>query len=66
MSADRTGNAEETGAPVVKEVRYRLSDLLADIKTERSAGLFAQERFSQHEIEKIFKARKARHGKRVK
>lgn len=51
---------------VVAELRYRLPELLAEIKAERSAGLFAQERFSQSEIEKIFKERKSRHGKRRK
>jgi hypothetical protein len=58
--------AGESAHPFIAEIRYRLPDLLAELKAERSAGLFAQERFSQSEIEKIFKSRKSRHGKRLK
>jgi hypothetical protein len=56
----------EPGGPAIAEVRYPLPELLAELQAERSAGLFAQERFSQREIERIFKARSTRHGKRTK
>jgi hypothetical protein len=66
MSAAPSKPTAESPDPFGAEVRYRLPNLLADLNAERSAGLFAQERFSQGEIEKIFKARKFRHGKRLK
>lgn len=65
MSAGHSENLPADGAGL-GEVRYRLRELLAELKAERSAGLFAQERFSQREIERIFKARTSRHGKRPK
>jgi hypothetical protein len=63
-----TGPGQSAGleAPMIQEVRYRLPELLAEIKAERSAGLFAQERFSQSEIQKIFRTHQSRHGKRRK
>ena len=65
MSRDPSSPTSGTSSQI-PEVRYRLSELLAELRVERSSGLFAQERFSQREIEKIFKARNTRHGKRPK
>ncbi len=52
--------------PVIGEVRYSLKAMLEELKVERTAGTFAMEKFSQTEIEKIFKARAPRHAKRQK
>jgi hypothetical protein len=52
--------------PVIGEVRYSLKSMLEELKVERTAGTFAMEKFSQTEIEKIFKARAPRHAKRQK
>jgi hypothetical protein len=66
MSPENPAAAPEPAPPPIAEVRYRLPELLAELRAERSAGLFAQERFSQREIERIFQARRTRHGKRAK
>lgn len=52
--------------PAIGEVRYSLKAMLEELKVERSAGTFAMEKFSQSEIEKLFKARATRHAKRQK
>jgi hypothetical protein len=41
---------------LVREVRYSLPELLAELKLEQSAGIFAQEKLSQVEITKLFAA----------
>lgn len=51
--------------PIVGEVRYPLSQLLAELEGERAAGGFAMEKLDQTEIGKLFKARSsARRAKR--
>lgn len=57
---------EDPPVSPLSEVRYSLPALLAEVKQDRKAGAFAQERFTQVEIEKLFKARAARHAKRRK
>ena len=50
---------------VFSEVRYSLPEMLAELQTERTTGSYAMEKFSQVEIEKLFKAKAApRHAKR--
>jgi hypothetical protein len=51
---------------VFTEVRYSLPEMLAELQTERTTGSYAMEKFSQVEIEKLFKAKAAapRHAKR--
>ncbi len=52
--------------PAIGEVRYSLKAMLEELRVERTAGSFAMEKFSQSEIEKLFKARASRHAKRQK
>ena len=52
--------------PAAAEVRYALPVMLEELKAERAASTFAMEKFSQGEIEKLFKAKAARHGKNRK
>jgi hypothetical protein len=47
----------------VEEVRYSLPELLAEVKLERTAAVFAMEKLEQLEIRKIFKTRSKSHGK---
>jgi hypothetical protein len=65
MSAE-THPDQIPAVPVIGEVRYSLKAMLEELKVERTAGTFAMEKFSQTEIEKIFKARAPRHAKRQK
>jgi hypothetical protein len=44
-------------------VRYSLSAMLAEIKTERMVGAFAMEKLDQQEIGKLFKPQKRRRAK---
>ncbi|HEY0944657.1 MAG TPA: hypothetical protein VGD81_05295 [Opitutaceae bacterium] len=56
MSSNDTNN-HRSAAPhngLVREVRYSLPELLAELKLEHSAGIFAQEKLSQVEISKMF------------
>jgi hypothetical protein len=63
-----TGPGQSAGleAPIIQQVCYHLPELLAEIKAERSVGLFAHEPFSQSEIQKIFRKHQSRHCKRRK
>ncbi|MBC7368638.1 MAG: hypothetical protein H7343_17810 [Undibacterium sp.] len=38
------------------EVRYSLPQMLAELRLERTTGLFAMEKLDQNEIGKLFKA----------
>jgi len=45
-------------APIVlTEVKYSLPQLLAELKTERTASTFAMEKLDQREIGKLFKSK---------
>jgi hypothetical protein len=45
------------------EVRYSLPQMLAELKLERTTGLFAMEKLDQNEIGKLFKAKAPRRAK---
>lgn len=45
------------------EVRYSLPQMLAELKLERTTGLFAMEKLDQNEIGKLFKAKGPRRAK---
>jgi hypothetical protein len=45
------------------EVRYSLPHMLAELKLERTTGLFAMEKLDQIEIGKLFKAKGPRRAK---
>jgi hypothetical protein len=47
----------------LREVRYSLPELLAELQLERTTGAFAQEKLHQMEIGKLFQNRKKRRGK---
>jgi hypothetical protein len=51
-------------APGLAEIRYSLKTMLEELKVERAASSLAKEKFSQTEIDKLFKARAPRHAKR--
>jgi hypothetical protein len=53
-------------APAANVVRYSLPTMLAELKLERSAGSFAQERIDQTEITKLFAAPTRRRAKSKK
>ncbi len=65
MNAE-TNPGHPPAAAVIAEVRYSLTAMLEELKVERSASTFAMEKFSQSEINKLFKARAPRHAKRQK
>lgn len=50
-------------APVIREVRYSLPELLAELRLERTTGSFSQEKLHQVEIGKLFQNRRKRRGK---
>ncbi|MFA6959772.1 MAG: hypothetical protein WC205_03360 [Opitutaceae bacterium] len=50
------------GLPPLREVRYSLPELLAELQSERTTGAFSQEKLHQIEIGKLFKNRKKRRG----
>lgn len=66
MSTPKNPDTAAAAPAPLAEVRYSLPALLAEVKRERAAGVFAQERFTQGEIEKVFKTRTQRHAKRAK
>ena len=45
------------------EVRYSLPQMLAELKLERTSGVFAMEKLDQNEIGKLFKAKGTRRAK---
>ncbi len=45
------------------EVRYSLPQMLAELKLERTSGVFAMEKLDQNEIGKLFKAKASRRAK---
>ena len=45
------------------EVRYSLPQMLAELKLERTSGVFAMEKLDQNEIGKLFKAKATRRAK---
>ncbi len=64
MSADPTpDSAPLPPALVVREVKYSLPNLLAELKAERANSTFAMEKLDQQEIGKLFKAKMTRRAK---
>lgn len=60
---------QETPAPelaagpnAVPEVRYSLPELLAEIKIERAAAVFAMEKLEHADIKKLFKSKQKSHA----
>lgn len=49
--------------PHLREVRYSLPEMLAELQLERTTGAFSQEKLYQVEIGKLFQNRKKRRGK---
>ncbi len=43
--------------PAVREVRYSLTQLLAEVAVERQTGAFGQEKLSHADIRRVFKAK---------
>jgi len=52
--------------PGLIEVKYSLPEMLAELKLERAASIFAMEKMDQVEIGKLFKAKKTRRGQSKK
>jgi hypothetical protein len=48
-------------SPRLNEVRYSLTDMLAEIQLERSESSFGMETLDQVEIQKMFANRRRRH-----
>lgn len=44
----------------LREVRYSLPEIMAELKLERTTGAFSQEKLYQAEIAKLFPKRKKR------
>lgn len=58
--------SEQSNTPITDYlvgVRYSLPAVLAEIKAERMAGTFANEKLDQSEIGKLFKPQKRRRAK---
>ena len=53
----------DTNPTGLAEVRYSLPQMLAELKLERTTGLFAMEKLDQNEIGKLFKAKAPRRAK---
>ena len=60
MSAHSPAGALPSG---VSEVRYSLPELLREVKLEREASAFAQEKLEQVEIAKLFQKNRPRRAK---
>lgn len=54
---------EVAPALAVREVRYSLPEMLAELRLERTTGSFSQEKLHQVEIGKLFQNRRKRRGK---
>lgn len=67
MSHSDPSPSNEPGAEFkqaeLAEVRYSLPQMLAELKLERTTGLFAMEKLDQNEIGKLFKAKGPRRAK---
>jgi hypothetical protein len=57
------GSPPPPDTPLLREVRYSLPELLAELQLERTTGSFSQEKLYQVEIGKLFQNRKKRRGK---
>jgi hypothetical protein len=55
--------APDLSALQLAEVRYSLPQMLAELKLERTSGVFAMEKLDQNEIGKLFKAKATRRAK---
>jgi hypothetical protein len=64
MSADKPNLSSR--APAAAVVRYSLPAMLAELRLERTAGGFAQEKIDQSEITKMFAAPTRRRAKSKK
>jgi len=52
-----------TGRIDLKEVRYSLPEMLAELKMERRSSMFAMEILDQVEIERIFQSKRRHNAK---
>jgi hypothetical protein len=50
-------------APMIREVRYSLPDMLSEIELERSESSIGMETLDQGEIQQLFAKRRQRHGR---
>ncbi len=48
---------------LIAEVRYSLPKMLAELKLDRTSGIFAMEKLDQNEIGKLFKSKIPRRAK---
>lgn len=55
--------APDLASMQLAEVRYSLPQMLAELKLERTSGVFAMEKLDQNEIGKLFKAKASRRAK---
>lgn len=55
--------APDLSSMQLAEVRYSLPQMLAELKLERTSGVFAMEKLDQNEIGKLFKAKASRRAK---
>lgn len=63
-STSPSGESDSVFKPAeLAEVRYSLPQMLAELKLERTSGLFAMEKLDQNEIGKLFKAKGPRRAK---
>ncbi len=51
--------------PALRETRFSLPELLAELEHERNAGSFAMEKLNQAEIAKMFQTRGKRRAKKA-
>lgn len=56
-------SAVKLPATLLREVRYSLPEMLAELQLERGGGSFAMEKLDQVEIGKLFKPKAARRVK---
>lgn len=67
--ADPTPAPDQAAPPrpaaQVREVRYSLPELLAELELERNTGSFAMEKLDQKEIGKLFENKRKRRGKKA-
>ena len=63
MSASHSADTVAPPAIVLREVKYSLPEMLAELKLERGTGSFAMEKLDQVEIGKLFKPKTPRRVK---
>jgi hypothetical protein len=60
MSHQPDPSAPAPARPVLTEVKYSLSEMLEELKAERSTGALTMEKVDQNEIGKLFKPKAPR------